>query len=123
DHAVGLDAIPIPGGAASNGSVQAHRVVGDVVASAVAVVAEQGRDGVPLAVSCRQRLIDCVLHHCALGPVAVMAAKAGEKALDVGLGVSYEFGCGRQNFDRSAGGGDGLSVEVAGVLAPEDSLT
>src|SRR5208283_6142094 len=72
DRAVGLGAIPIPLAAASNGGVQAHWVVGDVVASAIAVVAQQGRNRVVASVGGRQRFINSVLHHGAFGPVAVV---------------------------------------------------
>src|SRR5208283_1056341 len=97
DRAVGLSAIPIPLSAAGYGGIQAHRVVGQVVA--VAVIAQQGRNLVKGSVGGWQRLIDLVLHHGALGIVAVMAAKAGDQAIHVGSTSSH---AGRQNF-RVAG--------------------
>src|ERR1019366_4295196 len=76
DHAVGFGAIPGVLGAAGDRRIQAHRVVVEVVAGAVAVLAEQGRNDVLGSIGWRQRLIDLVPQHGALGVVAVVAAQA-----------------------------------------------
>src|SRR5271157_1591263 len=84
DIALSIDcAVPVVLSAATNGGVEAHRVVVEVPGSAAAVGSEQGRNLVEGSVGARQGLIHLVLHHGALRPVAVVAAQAGHEAENI----------------------------------------
>src|SRR5271165_6641540 len=113
-------AVPVVLAAAANRGVQSHRVVIEVVAQAVAVISEQGRN-VLRRIGRGNGLIDLVLHHRALGPVAVVAAEAGQDAAHVGCaGVEGS----RQRLRIVAAaivlpGDDGLAEQRSNVLAPE----
>ncbi len=114
------DAIPIVLSGAGNGGVQAHRVVGNVAAgsnSKAAFIAHQCWNWVGTVFSGNGHVfIDYVLHHGAGGIVAVMAAKAHQKAADVRRTGSKTGG---QQFNGVAAERDGLSQQGLGVLAPE----
>src|ERR1022692_2929823 len=104
DYAADLTAVPVPLAAARDRGVQSHRVIGEVAVGtcAIAVIPLQSRNAVEGSVSGGQRFKDLVLHHCALGIVAVMAAQAGQKAINIRRGSQH---VGRQSLDGTSSEG------------------
>src|SRR5580704_935022 len=120
DHAIGFGAIPVVLSTAADRGIQAHGVLIEVIAGAVAVISQQGGDIVEGAIGGRQGLIDLVLHHGALRPVAIVAAQAGHQAKNVRR-ASHQAGRQRLGVSSAVGltGDDGLAVEVTYVLSPQ----
>src|SRR5271165_983986 len=120
DCTIDDNAVPVVLAAAANRGVQSHRVVVEVVTQAVAVVSEQGRN-VLRRIGRGNGLIDLVLHHRALGPVAVVAAKAGQDSGHIGRAGAERRG---QRLSSVAAvivltSNDGLAEQRSNVLAPQ----